>query len=107
MINFINEHPFLTFFIVMGALETLFRLGNRVIRLINVTINGWPPEHLDADGDVVVTYNEDEESDEVVEMLDRWKDGIFTSTYSNGQPSGYIVSLEQMEDLYERGRMLS
>ena len=27
------------------------RLANRVLRTIKVACRGWPPEHLDADGD--------------------------------------------------------
>ena len=29
----------------------LFRLPNRILRTIKVLFRGWPPEHLDADGD--------------------------------------------------------
>jgi len=28
-----------------------FRLPNRLFRTLNVLFRGWPPEHLDADGD--------------------------------------------------------
>ncbi|KKN88797.1 hypothetical protein LCGC14_0244040 [marine sediment metagenome] len=28
-----------------------FVLPNRILRTIKVTMQGWPPEHLDADGD--------------------------------------------------------
>lgn len=30
-----------------------FLIINRFFRVINVMIKGWPPEHLDADGDSV------------------------------------------------------
>ena len=33
------------------AMRISFRLINRVLRTIKVTARGWPPEHLDADGD--------------------------------------------------------
>lgn len=28
-----------------------FRLGNRILRTVKVCARGWPPAHLDADGD--------------------------------------------------------
>lgn len=57
-LNFVGLHPALTFFIscilacvviVMGLM--IIRLLGRVLRTINIAIRGWPPEHLDADGD--------------------------------------------------------
>lgn len=37
---------------VFGTMRlVLFSLPNRILRTIKVTRQGWPPEHLDADGD--------------------------------------------------------
>jgi hypothetical protein len=41
--------------LLAGVFQTmrlvLFVLPNRLLRTIHVTKHGWPPEHLDADGD--------------------------------------------------------
>lgn len=40
------------FCIASGAvLEFLWKCWNRFLRHLNVRKHGWPPEHLDADGD--------------------------------------------------------
>ena len=49
------HHPLLAFcaLLIVGQLATWpFRLVNRLIRHLNIKAAGWPPEHLDADGDV-------------------------------------------------------
>jgi hypothetical protein len=55
---FASEHWFLTWcalwlfwaaYWLAGAL--LFRLPVRILRAIVVLLRGWPPAHLDADGD--------------------------------------------------------
>ena len=49
-------HPWLTFFLVLAALRVCwmpFLIINRILRHRNIMARGWPPEHLDADGDVV------------------------------------------------------
>jgi len=38
----------------------LFRLPNRIIRSRNIKNQGWPPEHLDADGD----FKQEEDSND-------------------------------------------
>lgn len=58
---FAGEHWFLTWcalWLVWGlvwlagtAMLVSFRAINRVLRTIMVAIRGWPPAHLDADGD--------------------------------------------------------
>lgn len=54
----ISEHYVLSFFLLMSTLWTAdkvlswpFRLINRWIRHRNIVAHGWPPDHLDADGD--------------------------------------------------------
>lgn len=33
------------------VIEGIFSIINRIIRHSNIATKGWPPEHLDADGD--------------------------------------------------------
>ena len=40
----------------------LFSLPNRLIQSSNIKARGWPPEHLDADGDYHTPKREDEEA---------------------------------------------
>jgi hypothetical protein len=35
----------------LAAFSISFRIINRILRTIKVCVRGWPPEHLDADGD--------------------------------------------------------
>lgn len=37
--------------ILDGLLKLVFRIYNRSMRTINIVSRGWPPEHIDADGD--------------------------------------------------------
>lgn len=58
---FVGEHWFLTWcalwlawgliFIAYGVVALSYRIVNRLLRTIKVAIRGWPPAHLDADGD--------------------------------------------------------
>lgn len=49
--QFMGENPFLTFFLAWLALHLMGVVYSRTMRAIMVCKNGWPPEHLDADGD--------------------------------------------------------
>jgi hypothetical protein len=62
LIELMHNHIFVTWLISWGiwpvawclALMTniiFFKLPNRFFRTIKVLVRGWPPEHLDADGD--------------------------------------------------------
>lgn len=54
--EFMGDHPILTFFLAMIAANVLiypFKLINRWIRHRNIVAAGWPPAHLDGDGDVI------------------------------------------------------
>lgn len=56
ILKFANDSPWLTFFLAYLAFPILvwpFRLVNRWIRHLNIKAQGWPPVHLDGDGDVV------------------------------------------------------
>ena len=53
-----SSHPFLTFFlalIIAGLINAPFKYAfmayNRTLRSKNIAAKGWPPAHLDADGD--------------------------------------------------------
>ena len=56
-LTFAAEHWFLTWCLlwllwpVFMLPNLVFRIINRAFHVINVSIRGWPPEHLDADGD--------------------------------------------------------
>lgn len=47
--------PYLTFILGVLSLLTIthamFRCWNRLMRHMNIRKHGWPPQHLDADGD--------------------------------------------------------
>lgn len=58
LVNKILEIAFSGFFQFIGifilfyiAVHYFVNFLNRVLRMIMVTLRGWPPEHLDADGD--------------------------------------------------------
>lgn len=57
LIGLAREYPWLAWsalWLLWAAVplaEVGFRIINRLFRLILVSINGWPPPHLDADGD--------------------------------------------------------
>lgn len=52
--QFAGQHPLLTVALAYVAYLIFFqpfRLANRWIRSRNIKNSGWPPAHLDADGD--------------------------------------------------------
>lgn len=59
--SLLEDHPFLVWCalwlgwgVVLVAIELIgvsARLLNRLLRTIKVACRGWPPSHLDADGD--------------------------------------------------------
>ena len=61
MWQYFDLHPFIgwcalwlmwgVFWVMAVGLNLVFRIINRVLRAINVTFRGWPPSHLDLDGD--------------------------------------------------------
>lgn len=46
-----SDSPWLSFFAILVLAECALKLCSRILRSINVAVRGWPPEHLDADGD--------------------------------------------------------
>lgn len=62
MYRFMGDHPYLTFFLalILGNIITYpFKLVNRWIRHRNIIAAGWPPFHLDADGDTRTLDDDD------------------------------------------------
>lgn len=49
---FASEHPFLTGFVIYVVAQ----VTHRVLRTLLVAGRGWPPPHLDADGDWPPTW---------------------------------------------------
>lgn len=55
--DFFHAHPFIAWcalwlgWAVLFFAEIIYRILNRILRTIKVVVRGWPPEHLDADGD--------------------------------------------------------
>lgn len=56
--DFGRDQPWLAFFLICAVYYTLkwiittpFRMFNRWCRTRNIAAKGWPPAHLDADGD--------------------------------------------------------
>ena len=55
-IAFSGFWPFVGMLILLNlvltlVVNTLFKFWNRFLRMLMVRKHGWPPEHLDADGD--------------------------------------------------------
>jgi len=51
MTEFAMQHPVATAFIVCCFLYVIGLMWIRTMRTIMVATRGWPPPHLDADGD--------------------------------------------------------
>lgn len=41
----------MTAFFLYSVIALIFKLFNRIIRCVTILLRGWPPAHLDADGD--------------------------------------------------------
>ena len=66
--EFMSGSPFLTFAIAfmlvslsVSVVNHLFRVWNRMMRMLNIKHHGWPPPHCDADGEGVCNEPEEEE----------------------------------------------
>lgn len=57
LLDFLGSHPFLTWsalwlvWIVVPIVSKILSFYIRTLRLISILFRGWPPAHLDADGD--------------------------------------------------------
>ncbi len=65
LLNLISDNPLLTFLLVFLTIYLVIRslllAWGRFMRHLNIRAQGWPPPHLDADGDAVVTSTDDDE----------------------------------------------
>ena len=50
--EFMSKSPILTFFLAWFLADTVCRVYKLSMRHMNIRKHGWPPEHLDADGDL-------------------------------------------------------
>lgn len=51
MKEFALQHPFISAILFVLSAEILLKISSRFFRLLLVAVRGWPPPHLDADGD--------------------------------------------------------
>jgi len=51
LFEFMSDSPFVTALLAYFLTELTFKLWIRAVRCINVVVRGWPPAHIDADGD--------------------------------------------------------
>jgi len=51
MLTFATSHPGWAFLMLLVVLHYGASLWRRLTSLIRVSLRGWPPAHLDADGD--------------------------------------------------------
>jgi len=65
LIQFVDTNPFVSVVIVV----CLYFLLKLPFRMINILVRGWPPEHLDADGDVHHKNEDNEEEDNQEDKL--------------------------------------
>jgi len=49
--EFINNNPIISLLAFWSLMKTLRFVWNRAMRHLNIRRHGWPPAHLDADGD--------------------------------------------------------
>lgn len=49
--QFMSDSPFLSFSVVYMITQTIVQVYTRTMRVLSVRKAGWPPAHLDADGD--------------------------------------------------------
>lgn len=62
-----SGESFLAFLVICSTYYILkiliFYIPNRIVRSINIIVRGWPPPHLDADGDWKPEKEEDNETE--------------------------------------------
>jgi hypothetical protein len=62
LLEFSDRNPWLAFFALLIVARCAFLVHNRTMRMLNVRAHGWPPSHLDADGDF--RSDEDDEDED-------------------------------------------
>jgi hypothetical protein len=65
LIKVVGDNPILTFLLIIVPIYLVIRAmlvaWTRFLRHLNIRAQGWPPPHLDADGDAVETTTEEEQ----------------------------------------------
>ena len=51
LFQFATDSPWLAFFMLLLLVEGVCKIVSRILRTLMVRKQGWPPGHLDADGD--------------------------------------------------------
>lgn len=51
LVTWATDHWFLTFLLAYAMIHVSANLINRILRTTKILARGWPPAHLDADGD--------------------------------------------------------
>ena len=64
LFQFMNDHPFISLFMLWAICELIFKSWNRFMRHLNIRKHGWPPAHCDADGDFKPEPEPEDESPE-------------------------------------------
>lgn len=67
--QFMSESPLLTFFMCYMLTVTPYKMWKIAVRHLNIRKAGWPPSHLDADGDFKPDPEPEDESPENAESI--------------------------------------
>lgn len=59
MDTFIISHPWLTFYLALVTGWLSFVFSSRALRVLTILVRGWPPAHLDAEGNLRDDYDGD------------------------------------------------
>lgn len=60
ILTFCDNHWFLAFSVICCGYCLFAHLIKMPFRIINIALRGWPPAHLDADGDFKLGTNKEE-----------------------------------------------
>ena len=57
--EFMSDSPVLSFLIALIIAHSIVRVVQLAFRAMNIRKHGWPPAHVDADGDPKVVVQDD------------------------------------------------
>ncbi len=57
--EFVDTNPTISLVALFLIMAFFFKGWNRLMRMLNIRKNGWPPAHCNADGDFKVNKSED------------------------------------------------
>jgi len=60
--DFATNSPWITFFLAVGILNLISVMFRQCLRTVRVWLCGWPPPHLDLDGDFKPDPEKDNEA---------------------------------------------